>query len=386
MTHNFQPIVIIGAGPVGLTLALSLPSTQPVIILEARSQEAPQDGRALALSQGTRLILERLGVWGAMEADTVAINTIHVSQRGGLGRAVLKAEEHGLPSLGYVVSYSALSKALNTMLPKAKHVQVIYEAAVSNVSPGEYVAKVVYAHNNQEEVIETPLAVVADGGRSLAGIAGIEKTHKAYGHDALVTKVSAEMPHSHIAYERFTPQGPMALLPNGARDFSLVWTGEKARIDAILALDDAEFLRQLHVAFGDRVGQFVSVGKRMSFPLQYATLKTSDAPHVAVIGNAAQTMHPVAGQGFNVGLRDAVNLAAEIAKAESAPGSAQMLAAYRDSRHRDTRRGLLFTDFLVNVFSNDIVGVSALRGLGLSLVDVIKPAKKLLVEKMSFGG
>ncbi len=380
------PIVIIGAGPVGLTLALSLPQSQPAIVLEARPQAAAQDGRALALSQGTRLILERLGVWGAMEADTVAINTIHISQRGGLGRTVLKAQEHGLPSLGYVVSYAALSKALHAVLPKAANVQVIYEAAMEQVSPGESAAEVKYTQGGETHTLQTPLAVVADGGRSLAGIAGVEKTQKFYGHDALVTKVSAELPHDHIAYERFTPQGPMALLPNGARDFSLVWTGEKARIDAVLALDDAEFLRQLHVAFGDRVGRFLSVGKRMSFPLQYATLKHSDAPHVAVIGNAAQTMHPVAGQGFNVGLRDAVNLAEVIAKAENAPGSAQMLAAYRNSRQRDTQRGLLFTDFLVNVFSNDIVGVSALRGLGLSLVDVIKPAKKLLVEKMSFGG
>lgn len=379
------PIVIIGAGPVGLTLALSLPQSQPAIVLEARPQAAAQDGRALALSQGTRLILERLGVWDAMEADTVAINTIHISQRGGLGRAVLKASEHGLPSLGYVVSYAVLSKALHTVLPKAAHVKVIYEAAVEQVQPGEPMAQVTYAHGGKTHVVQTPLAVVADGGRSLAGITGIEKSQKFYGHDALVAKVSAELPHSHIAYERFTPQGPMALLPNGERDFSLVWTGEKAQIDAILALDDAEFLRQLHAAFGDRVGCFLSVSKRMSFPLQYATLKASAAPHVAVIGNAAQTMHPVAGQGFNVGLRDAVNLAEAITKAESTPGSAQMLAAYRDSRQRDTQRGLLFTDFLVNVFSNDIVGVSALRGLGLSLVDVIKPAKKLLVEKMSFG-
>ncbi|HQN64172.1 MAG TPA: FAD-dependent monooxygenase [Methylophilus sp.] len=386
MTNNPQSIVIIGAGPVGLTLALSLPSSQPVIILEARPQGASQDGRALALSHGTRLILERLGVWETMQADIVSINTIHISQRGGLGRTVLNATEHGLPSLGYVVSYNVLSKALYAVLPKAPNVRVIYEAEVGNVFPEENTAKVTYIRNQQEVVIETPLAIVADGGRSLGAIAGIEKTQKFYGHDALVTKVSAELPHNHVAYERFTPQGPMALLPNGERDFSLVWTGEKSYIDGILGLDDAEFLRQLHSAFGDRAGRFLSVSKRMSFPLQYATLKHSDAPHVAVIGNAAQTMHPVAGQGFNVGLRDAVNLANEIVRSGHAIGSAQMLAKYRDSRQRDTSRGLLFTDFLVNVFSNDIVGVSALRGFGLSLVDVLKPAKKLLVEKMSFGG
>jgi 2-octaprenyl-6-methoxyphenol hydroxylase len=165
-----------------------------------------------------------------------------------------------------------------------------------------------------------------------------------------------------------------------------VWTGEKEYVIALLALSDAEFLAQFHEQFGDRVGQFLSVEKRTAFPLKLSQLRTIDTPHLVVIGNAAQTMHPVAGQGFNVGLRDAESLAQSIATSEPADlGCQNMLADYRASRQSDTKNGLLFTDFLVNIFSNDIVGVNGLRSAGLGLFDVIKPIKHHLVSKMSYG-
>jgi 2-octaprenyl-6-methoxyphenol hydroxylase len=216
-------------------------------------------------------------------------------------------------------------------------------------------------------------------------VAGLKRDTKEYGHDALITKVSAELPHNNIAYERFTANGPMALLPNGERDFSLVWTGEKSRIAPLLALSDTEFLAQFHAEFGDRVGRFLSVEKRMTFPLKLSHLQAADTPHLVVVGNAAQTMHPVAGQGFNVGLRDAEVLAQHIAKATDELGSIKMLSEYRASRKTDTKHGLLFTDFLVNIFSNDILGVSAMRSAGIGMFDLVKPAKRYLVSKMSFG-
>ena len=159
----------------------------------------------------------------------------------------------------------------------------------------------------RQELFEltSALAVLADGGRSLEEVAGLKRDTKEYGHDALISKVRAELPHNNIAYERFTAQGPMALLPNGEHDFSLVWTGKKSAIAPLLDLSDAEFLAQFHAQFGDRVGRFLSVEKRMTFPLKLSKLQETDMQHLVVIGNAAQTMHPVAGQGFNVGIRDA---------------------------------------------------------------------------------
>ena len=388
MTQN-QATVIVGGGPVGSVLALALQQQGIAFtMLEARKQGAShQDKRALALSYGSRLILEKLNVWQAVEAKATAINTIHISQRGGLGRTKLTAAEHQLTAIGYVLPYGALTQVLDAALDTSS---VIYGAEATHIQPSAEISTVTFKQAETTKSLSAALLVIADGGRSLNDIEGIQKETKEYGHDALVTKVSTELPHNNIAYERFTPQGPMALLPIGqgkhSHEFSLVWTGLQANIHAVSGLDDLTFLKQLHETFGDRVGQFLSVEKRLSFPLKLSTLKPSTAPHLAIIGNAAQTMHPVAGQGFNVGMRDAWTLADLIINTPlSALGGDDMLANYSQQRKRDTRGGLLFTDLLVNVFSNDLIGVASLRGAGLGMLDLFKPAKNLLVSKMSFG-
>jgi len=263
---------------------------------------------------------------------------------------------------------------------------VLYQAAARAILPRDHHAEVSFEVAGKTEQLRSALLVIADGGRSLEEVPGLMRETKAYGHDALVSKVKAEMSHNNVAYERFTATGPMALLPNGASDFSLVWTGEKDMVDRLLTLDDATFLSELHAAFGDRVGQFLSIEKRMSFPLKLSSLSMTDAAHVVVIGNAAQTMHPVAGQGFNVGMRDAWTLVDLIANTSAAQlGGAPMLAEYRQRRQADTRGGLLFTDFLVNVFTNQTLGVASLRGLGLAMLQHFPPIKRVLVNKMSFG-
>ena len=378
-------IIIVGGGPVGSVLALALQQQGlSFTMLEARVKGASHaDTRALALSYGSRLILEKLGIWDAVAPKATAINTIHISQRGGFGRTKLNAADHNMPAIGYVLPYGALTRALDAVLDATN---ILYEAEATAIKTLQDVSEVTFTLNNQSQTLQSSLLIVADGGRSLGEIEGIKKETKEYGHNALVSKVTAELPHNHIAYERFTPTGPMALLPNGEVGFSLVWTGEKASIDALLQLDDATFLAQLHAAFGDRVGQFLSIEKRISFPLKLSTLKPSTAQHLVVIGNAAQTLHPVAGQGFNVGMRDAWALAGLIVNTSPEDlGDAQMLASYNKLRQRDTRGGILFTDFLVNVFSNDVIGLGAIRGVGLGLLQMIKPAKKMLVGKMSFG-
>lgn len=381
-------ILIVGGGPVGATLALVLQAKGiAVTVLEAREQSASHhDQRALALSYGSRLILERLGLWSVLEPKATAINTIHISQRGSLGRTRLQAKDHNQPALGYVLAYGALSAALDGALAEFPEVTVRYGAEATAIQPAPDSATVSFKQAGKVHGLTSTLAVLADGGRSLADIPGLKSETKHYGHDALVAKVQCELPHDNIAYERFTPAGPVALLPNGARDFSLVWTGRQEAVKQLLALEDDVFLTSLHAHFGDRVGRFLKVGKRLSFPLRLSYLKPVTAPHLVVIGNAAQTMHPVAGQGFNVGLRDAWELAGIIASTTPGMrGGEAMLTAYQQTRKADTKGGLLFTDFLVNVFSNDIVGLSGLRGTGLGLLDILRPAKNRLVGKMSFG-
>ncbi len=382
-------MIIVGGGPVGAVLALSLQQEGiPFTMLEARAKGASHsDMRALALSHGSRLILEKLNIWSKVEAQATAIKTIHISQRGGFGRTKLEASDHQLPALGYVLPYGALTKALDAALD-LNH--VLYEAVATEVRHQANAAEVFFKQADSEICISSPLAVIADGGRSLDHIPDIERETKDYGHDALVSKVKTELPHSNIAYERFTPTGPMALLPNGqsadSHEFSLVWTGEKTRIDALMALDDAAFLNALHAAFGDRVGQFLSIEKRNRFPLKLSTLKASVIPHLAIIGNAAQTMHPVAGQGFNVGLRDAEALAMLLIDTPKMQwGSESMLQAYQKLRARDARGSLRFTDSLLEIFSNDLIGVSGARGLGLAALSLLRPAREFLVGKMSYG-
>ncbi|MES2579964.1 MAG: FAD-dependent monooxygenase [Pseudomonadota bacterium] len=390
---NLTHPIIVGGGPVGAVLALSLQKKGVAFtMLEARAKGASHsDTRAMALSYGSRLILEKLNVWEAVAQKATAIHTIHISQRDGFGRTKLNADDHNMPSLGYVLSYGlltqALDAALNGALENCKQTsQILYGAIADDISTTELEAKVRFTQAGKTSIATSPLVVVADGGRNFGEIVGVEKETKEYGHDALVSKVKAELPHNNIAYERFTPTGPMALLPNGECDFSLVWTGEKARVDALLTLDDATFLKQLHDAFGDRVGQFLSIEKRISFPLKLSRLKSTTNSHLVIIGNAAQTMHPVAGQGFNVGLRDAQTLADMVVNTPEAQwGKAEMLQSYSTLRSRDTRGGLMFTDVLVNLFSNDVVGLSGMRGFGLGALELLQPAKNVLIGKMSYG-
>ena len=317
-----QPIIIIGGGPVGATLALLLVKQGVnVTVLEARNLGAAHsESRALALSFGSRRILEKLGLWGALSTQATPINSIHVSQKGSFGRTQLHAGDYHQEALGYVLSYGVLSAALDRAIADAKSVNFIFEASASSIVYDVSQATVTYTHGGLAHSISSPLVVLADGGRTLDELTGLSRETKEYGHDALVTKVRAELPHHNVAYERFTANGPIALLPNGGEfDFSLVWTGEKSFIASMLSLSDADFLEKFHQQFGDRVGDFLSVEKRLSFPLKMAQLKpdAQQSKHLVVIGNAAQTMHPVAGQGFNVGLRDAESLAQYIASASA---------------------------------------------------------------------
>lgn len=386
--------VIIGGGPVGMVLALSLQARGvPVTVLEAQPQGAMYpDHRALALAAGTQQVLEQLGVWQRIHSAVTPIETIHISQQKGLGRTRLRAQDHGMPALGYVVSYGQLLQAIDatvkevTALAHATPLHIHYQTAVQDLTVNAANATIAFKDaTGLHTQMTTPLAIVADGGRSLERVSGLVRETKLYGHDALVTHVQTQCAHANIAYERFTSHGPIALLPNGDR-FSLVWTGEATYIDRIAALDEADFLAALHQAFGDRVGQFTACGPRLRFPLKLSKLSQTFPAHAVIIGNAAQTMHPVAGQGFNVGIRDAVALAQSLERTPvTAWGSATMLTTYRQSRAKDTERGLLFTDFLVNVFSNDLVAVGALRGLGLGLLEILPNTRQWLVRKMSYG-
>jgi 2-octaprenyl-6-methoxyphenol hydroxylase len=372
-------ILVVGAGPVGAVCALALRQFDvPVRVVEAQVEDARGDSRTLALAQGARLILERLGVWGRL-AQITPITRIHISQRGALGATRLDAQEIGVPALGYVLSYAELTAALKQAL-HAADVEVAYGVAVEGVDAGAAAATVRTADGQARA---TALAVIADGGRG--GTALPPWIDVEYDQAAVVCEVRTELPHAGQAYERFTPMGPAALLPKGDR-YALVWTAPRADAERIAALPDDTFLAELYRHFGGRQGLFVEAGPRKTFPLRLAYTGSAARDHVVRIGNAAQTLHPVAGQGFNIGLRDAWELASLCADtAPEARGSAAMLAAYARGRRADVLGGLGFTDFLVRVFSNDDPLARHARGLGLIALEALPPLKTFVARRMMFG-
>lgn len=377
-------VAIIGGGPVGAALALALSASKlKVCVLEARpANVASSDARALALSYGSRLLLARLGVWNMLQ-DVSAIRTIHISQKQSFGRAVLHAEEMNVPELGYVLPYPALQNALTDAL-RSSDVSSIYGASVTQLENSDGHAVIGYQQDGAEHMLHARLAVVADGGKLLAQQFP-PQVHD-YGQSALITHITCSAPQANTAFERFTAQGPLALLPF-KEGYELVWTASHQTAQDMLAWDDAKFLSELHQHFGDRVGEFLSVGKRTCFPLVLRRApQQSPMPHVVLLGNAAQTMHPVAGQGFNMGLRDAWELAQEILDAPpDTLGTETMLAAYRSDRRIDREAGIRFTDGLVRLFSNDLPGLSAGRAAALTALDCLPFAKKFVAKRMMFG-
>jgi 2-octaprenyl-6-methoxyphenol hydroxylase len=349
------------------------------MLLEANGQRS-RDPRPLALSYGSRLILERLGVWDALTPAT-AIDRIHVSQQGGFGRLSLSAAEARLPALGYVVDYAQLHAALENAV-RGRSLQYVTGAKVSAIRDEQAIAGIVVATNDAEKTVAARLVVAADGG-TLEGVAAVRTVD--YHQSALTSRVKSELPHRHTAFERFTANGPLALLPSGD-DFALIWTAGHEHAQKLRELSADEFLGQLRQQFGGRLGTFMETGTRSLFPLVLRHATSVAQKRTVLIGNAAQTLHPVAGQGFNLGLRDAWELAEEIMRCDrDAIGSTAMLRAYRARRRLDRGGGIGFTDSLVRLFSNDIAPLRIARGAGLSLLGCIPPAKDFLVRRMTFG-
>ncbi|MFN7087071.1 MAG: FAD-dependent oxidoreductase [Burkholderiales bacterium] len=379
---DFSDIVIVGGGPVGAALALALSdSGLAVTLFEAReAAQRVSDSRPLALSYGSRLILERLGVWHAL-APATPIDRIHVSQRGGFGRVVLSAAESGLPALGYVADYAQLHAALEDGLQR-RGPRYFAGAKVLAVRDAQGTATVEFTAGGAPKTIGCRLVVAADGG-ALQGVAAVRTVD--YHQVALTTRVRSELAHHNTAFERFTGDGPLALLPCGD-ELAVVWTARTERAQELYGLAPADFLIRLEHHFGGRLGSFSGGGARALFPLMLKHATEVLRPRVALIGNAAQTLHPVAGQGFNLGLRDAWELAGAILECrQEAIGDAAMLLAYQSRRRLDRRAGIWFTDSLVRLFSNDVAPLAAARGVGLALLGCVPPLKNFVVRRMTFG-
>ena len=388
--NSDSDIAIVGGGPVGAALALALRDDGGlrVAVLEARTQrsEHASDPRPIALSHGSRLLLERLGVWPALARDAAPtpLHDIHVSQRGGFGRVALSAADAGVPSLGYVFDYKHLFLALAEAARAgggAAHQHYWEGARATAVQREGMLQRVDYTRDGAALSLTARLVVVADGG-DIAGLAPLKTVD--YAQHALTARVRTALPHRHVAYERFTPEGPLALLPFGEA-MALVWTLTPARAAALAEAGETQFLAALRDAFGARLGAFTAVTQRACYPLQLRYTNTTTAG-VITIGNAAQTLHPVAGQGFNLGLRDAWELARLLRTLPvQTLGDPAALRRYQACRRVDRTATVAATHGLVRLFFNDFFALDAARGAGLTLLGSAAPLRNFLARRMIFG-
>ncbi len=368
-------VLIIGAGPVGMTLALALAdSPLRVTLIDRRPRGAwADDPRALALAHGSQQLLERLKAWNA-SAGT-AIREIHVSQRGGFGRTLIAADDYGTPALGYVMRYRDLTDALNARIQPE---QLLENCTVDTIETGRKEAAITVRHQDATRRITARLVVHAEGTPQNDP----DITVRDYGQHAIVAEVRPASPHHNRAWERFTPDGPLALLPFG-QDYAVVFTVPPEKAERLLRLDDQEFLAALREQFGQRI-DFVSTGPRASYPLALRVRPQITQQRQVWIGNTAQTLHPVSGQGFNLGLRDAWELA-EILHQRPDPGHPAALAAYARGRTIDRRGSMAFTDGIVRLFSNDIAPLRCIRGLGLLALNLAPPLRHFVAKRMIWG-
>jgi 2-octaprenyl-6-methoxyphenol hydroxylase len=342
-------IVVRGAGPVGCAFALLLHAQSRPVTLIRRNGAANPGLRPIALSHASRLILERAGAWSALAPTP--IEHIHVSQQGGFGRTQMHASEAGVPALGYVIDYRDLAGAL---------LQLVDDAGIRTAVEAEAGALDVHAEGASGDIEE-----------------------KRYAQEAVVALVSTRPAAGSTAWERFTPEGPLALLPLGGR-LAAVWGMKPERAQALCEAPAAEFLAALGCAIGGRAGELVAVAERQRQPLSLRVRRSRTGERAAYIGNAAQTLHPVAGQGLNLGLRDAWDLAQVLRDAED-PGEARVLQRFAASRRADAAATVRATDFLAGAFLGSDPLAGWMRGFGLTALDICLPARRFFARRMIFG-
>ena len=384
-------LLIVGGGMAGASLACALAdSGMQIAILEAvpwQSDLQPSyDVRTISLSHGSRLIYETLGIWQQIDPQArCPINSIHISDRGHPGFTHLDRMDAGVEALGYVIENRAIGAALMNRLELIEDVDIISPATVSDVDIGQDLVTLTCAVEGKETTVKGKLVVIADGGRSgLRDKLNFQASVDDYQQTAIVCNVSPGQPHQYCAYERFTASGPLAMLPMNDNRCWCVWAVDKADVDELMSLSEEQFLQQLQQQFGDRLGRFSRAGKRYAYPLSRNRVDTTIGSRVVLVGNAAHTVHPVAAQGFNLGLRDVAWLAEVLARAKAEKqdvGTLEVLKIYEDIRARDTKRVTGFTHGMIKLFTSQIPPVIAGRNLGLLLTDVVPELKHALLKR-----
>jgi 2-octaprenyl-6-methoxyphenol hydroxylase len=388
-------VAIVGGGLVGASLAVGLaPSGRRVALIEAAAPPASApswDERCIAINHASRQIFDGLGVWDELAPSAAPILSTHISEQGRFGVARFNADEASLDALGHNVPLRAIGATLWQRLQTLGTTTLYCPAQLQALAVGGGDVALTLADGR---TLRTKLVIAADGaGSRVRELLGIGSARRDYEQSAIVTAVRTSRPHRGCAYERFTPEGPIALLPKQGGDgrepatCSLVWTTPADQVDARLAWSDDEFIAQAEQAFGERLGRFTELGRRVAHPLSRVLSEQLQAPRVLFIGNAAQSLHPVAAQGFNLGLRDVATAIDVLTTAGDDCGASALLDDYAARRRGDRERVAGFTDHLVRLFSNRVPGLRGLRHLGLLALDLAPPLKQtVLWQNLGFGG
>lgn len=378
-------VAIVGGGLVGASLAVRLAGTAlRVALIEAATPPASApdwDERCIALNDASHRILSSLGVWPALAADAEAITATHISEKGRFGSTRFTADEAGLAALGYNVPLRAIGAALSQAMANTPDLTVLQPARVTAISESADDVALTVVDGAGERRLRARLVVAADGAQSsIRELLGLIAQTRDYHQHAIVSAVRLSRPHHGVAYERFTPDGPMALIPKPDDAASLVWTVPSERVDDMLAWSDDDYLAAAQATFGGRLGRFTALGARRGWPLARVMSDTLVAGRTVFIGNAAQSLHPVAAQGFNLGLRDVANLAERIVGVGDC-GDEVLLRDYAATRRSDRERVSGFTDLLVRAFSNRTPGLAQLRHWGLVAADLMPPVREALLRQ-----
>lgn len=379
-------LVIAGGGMVGASLAAALaPLDLRIAVVETHQPDAAEqpsfDERSTAVAYGSRVILETIGCWEAISPQATPIDTIHISERGRPGISRIAAREQGVPALGYVVPNRVIGHAVWPLLESASNIELLTPASVEGVEidAGEAVLSVAIGDGTRR--ITTGLLIAADGARSrLREALGVDASVSDYRQNAVVTTIATARPHRNTAYERFTDTGPLAVLPLDDDRCSVVWTVARETCDTVLGWDDDAFMAKLQEQFGFRLGEIERVARRAAYPLYLVQAQQQTRPRAVLLGNAAHGLHPVAGQGFNLSLRDVAALAETLAEHGDDPGGAKMLAQYDDWRRADQKKVIAFTDGLVRLFTNPLAPVRGARNAGLIMFELLPGAKRLFAR------
>ncbi len=399
MTTDFD-IIIVGGGMVGATMACALsPLPLRIGVVEAvslKSDSQPSyDDRAIALAYGSARVFDTMGLWPALADKVSAIKKIHVSDRGHFGVTRIDSADERLPALGYVVENRVMGAVLADAFSTLDNVELICPATVTAVDLADQhngqAAQLTIERQGELSTLSARLVIAADGGNSVVRtLLDIPTRSWDYGQTAIIANVSPSRHHQGVAYERFTDSGPVAMLPNACADTddpdrcSLVWTVKRSDEARVLGLTDVAFLTELQQRFGYRLGVMEKAGRRTAYPLKLVRAKQQVRPRLALIGNAAHTLHPIAGQGFNLGLRDVAVLADVLAGALVKGldvGDDQVMQAYARWRSWDHRKVIGLTDTLVRLFSNPLAPVALARNAGLFALDVVPPLKRILTKQ-----